>query len=309
MKYEDALGRLESVTVYPGYATAKCPAHPDASPSLSIVRDHDNNAWVTCWAGCDWRKILEAISSSTSGERRVIPTVSYDPEHNKEAALKIWDEAYYTVGGSPVETYLKNRGLNNGYTTDIRYHRALRHSSGAYFPAMVTAITDVEGEVVGIHRTYLTVDGKKAEVQPNKMMLGNCRGGAVRFRGRTAADDSTVFITEGIETALSIRQLFGDVQVYAALSVYGLRSIQLPSWVKRVIVVADGDQLGTPAFMAAQRAVVELRRRGLEVVMLRCPFEDEDFNDILQKKEGRLCSCRLSSCSQCLCACHLKERS
>ena len=49
-----------------------------------------------------------------------------------------------------------------------------------------------------IHRTYLARDGAgKAPVDPQKMMLGPCRGGAVRLADPT----DTLMVGEGIEPA------------------------------------------------------------------------------------------------------------
>jgi hypothetical protein len=47
---------------------------------------------------------------------------------------------------------------------------------------MVALIVNVDGAPIGIHRTYLALDGKaKAPVAPAKMTLGSCRHGAVRL--------------------------------------------------------------------------------------------------------------------------------
>ena len=59
--------------------------------------------------------------------------------------------------------------------------------------ALVT--TGVDGTALAVHRTFLARDGGgKAPVDPQKMMLGPCRGGAVRLadpgaRLRHALDD------------------------------------------------------------------------------------------------------------------------
>jgi hypothetical protein len=63
MRVEDFLTRLESVRhVGRGYR-ARCPAHPDHSPSLSI-RDGDWGILLRCWAGCALREITSALGLS-----------------------------------------------------------------------------------------------------------------------------------------------------------------------------------------------------------------------------------------------------
>lgn len=56
------LSRLECVrNTGPGKWMAKCPAHPDRRPSLSIRETADGRILLHCFAGCDIRAVLEAI--------------------------------------------------------------------------------------------------------------------------------------------------------------------------------------------------------------------------------------------------------
>ena len=102
---------------------ARCPAHDDREPSLSI-RDADNGkVLVRCHAGCDQRDVIAALRSRRYGKspgrqegrfprkvRRRLPNEP-DPDALKrtEAALAIW-QASQPPEGTPVETYLRSRG-------------------------------------------------------------------------------------------------------------------------------------------------------------------------------------------------------
>ena len=110
---------------------------------------------------------------------------------------------------------------------------------------------------VAIHRTFLARDGTgKAPVDPQKMMLGPCRGGAVRL----ADADAVLMVGEGIETCLSAMQATG-YPAWAALSASGLPTLELPSIVREVIILADGDAPGEAAARCgAHRWVGEGRR-------------------------------------------------
>lgn len=84
---------------------------------------------------------------------------------------------------------------------------------------MVGLVTHgANGGAVAIHRTFLARDGKgKAQVEPQKMILGPCRGGAVRL----APAVELLMVGEGIETCLAAMQ--GTRQpAWAALSTSGL---------------------------------------------------------------------------------------
>ncbi len=132
------------------------------------------------------------------------------------------------------------------------------------------------GEPMGIHRTFLAKDGSaKAPVERSKMMLGPCRGGAVRL----APAGSTLMIGEGIETCLSAMQATGK-PAWAALSTSGLRTLDLPEVVKEVIVLADGDDGGEAA---AQASATRWKKEGRRVRIARPP-RGMDFNDMLLAK-------------------------
>ena len=56
---EQILSGLEKVRKTTKGWTARCPAHEDRSPSLTIAEG--SKGWLfKCWAGCDFSDILEA---------------------------------------------------------------------------------------------------------------------------------------------------------------------------------------------------------------------------------------------------------
>src|SRR5262249_44157984 len=140
----------------------------------------------------------------------------------------------------------------------IRFHRQLRHRSGLHFPAMVAAINDRDGGFTGIQRTYLKPDGTgKAEVEPNKMVLGRERGCSVHL----TAGGSELVLCEGIETGLSILQATGR-HVWVALGTANLGQLELPAFVREVIIAADADE---PGMKAGRDAAESYNWRGYQV--------------------------------------------
>ena len=127
---------------------------------------------------------------------------------------------------------------------------------------------------LAIHRTFLARDGGgKAPVDPQKMMLGPCRGGAVRL----AEPGNVLMVGEGIETCLAAMRATGH-PAWAALSTSGLRALDLPKDVRDVIVLADGDD---PGEAAAQECARRWTREGRRVRIARPP-QGMDFNDLLK---------------------------
>src|SRR5262249_34768008 len=108
-------------------------------------------------------------------------------------------DAAAPAAGSPLEMfYLPGRGITISAPSSIRYAANLRHKeSGQLLPVMVAAVQNLDGQIVGAHRTFLTGDCRKKTPFTNaKKMSGECWGGAVRF----AAAAEAMAIGEGIET-------------------------------------------------------------------------------------------------------------
>jgi DNA primase len=107
------------------------------------------------------------------------------------------------------------------------------------------------------------------------MMLGPCRGGAVRL-GEPGA---VLMVGEGIETCLAAMQATGNA-AWAALSTSGLRSLDLPPAFRDLIVLADGDE---PGEAAAQDCALRWKCEGRRVRIARPP-QGMDFNDLLKAR-------------------------
>lgn len=198
---------------------------------------------------------------------------------NKAAALRLWRDAR-PAAGTVVEAYLRRRGITAPIPATLRFHPRLKHPSGVYLPTMIAAVQAVDGTIVGIHRTFLRADGTgKADVEPNRLMLGACKGGAVRFAKAAAM----MALTEGIETGLSVAQECPGLAVWAALSTSGLRAIEVPACVQTVIICADHDAPGKAAMIAA---ALRFTKQGRIVKFAIPPNLHNDFNDLLAVGTG-----------------------
>ncbi|NWG26492.1 MAG: toprim domain-containing protein [Pseudorhodoplanes sp.] len=269
---------------------ARCPAHDDSSPSLAISAGRHGKVLVRCHAGCDQCDVIAALSERglwaaigkrTGGiARKHRKNLEREPDPDAkartEAARAIW-RASHDIAGSLGETYLRSRGLALSPLPSLRFHPGLKHASGGVWPAMVALVGNGEtGEALAVHRTFLARDGQgKAPVDPPKMMLGPCRGGVVRL----GEPSDVLMVGEGIETCLAAMQATGK-PAWAALSTSGLRSLDLPRAIAKVIVLADGDE---PGEAAAQLCARRWQREGRSVRIARPP-SGMDFNDLLKAR-------------------------
>jgi hypothetical protein len=264
---------------------ARCPAHNDHTPSLSLRDKNNGKVLVRCHAGCTQDEVIATLKASglwaLSGPRvtkiphPIIQRAAPDPDAGNRinVALSIWQRAKPS-NGTLVERYLRSRGLRLPATTALRFDAALRHISGDYWPAMIALVTRGEDAApLAIHRTFLARDGAgKASVDPKKMMLGPCRGGVVRL----AEPGDVLLVGEGIETCLAAMQETGHA-AWAALSTSGLRALRLPKEIHDVIVLADGDD---PGEAAAHDCAVRWKRERRRVRIARPP-KGMDCNDLL----------------------------
>lgn len=181
---------------------------------------------------------------------RAMPNGEGDDGKRRRAKLEaLWQEAktLSTVPATdPVRLYLASRGLYGRSIGELRSHPLLDYweelddgeKSHERWPAMLALVTDDDGRIVTLHRTYLTPDGAKAPVEcPKKLYAGNTRGGLIRL----GEPGDILGIAEGIETALSARTIF-KMPVWSAVSVGGFQNFtKVPDGVRKVVVFGDND--------------------------------------------------------------------
>jgi len=145
------------------------------------------------------------------------------PQGSPEAARRLWAMTK-PLAGTLAEAYLRGRGIAN-----LRGCEALRFHPKCWYrgdddprdqlrdawPALIAAVTALDGAITGVHRTWLDpASACKAPVSTPRRAMGLLLGNGVRF-GR--AVDAMV-AGEGLETILSLRQVMPWMAAVAALS-------------------------------------------------------------------------------------------
>jgi hypothetical protein len=148
------------------------------------------------------------------------------------------------------EAYLRKRGITtlNG-PANLRFHprcyyRSDHDSPTETWPAMIAAVTDLDGNITGVHRTWLDPAGHdKAPVDTPRRAMGNLLGNAVRF----GVAHDVMAAGEGIETMLSLRCVMPTMPMVAALSAAHLAAMLFPGALRRLYVARDNDPAGNAA--------------------------------------------------------------
>lgn len=140
------------------------------------------------------------------------------------------------------------------------YYRDHEDAPRQSFPALLAAVTDLDGTITGVHRTWLDVPRRdKARIADPRRSLGSILGNGVRLG--SALD--VVLAGEGIETVLSLKSILPDLPMIAGLSANHLAALDLPSTLRRLYIGLDDDPAGRgAAFHLRQRAEAQ----GIEVV-------------------------------------------
>lgn len=208
---------------------------------------------------------------------------------NRLKLMALWNSADTIADSDPAGQYLINRGLIVPEMGELRFHTGLDYWRDGQcigqFPAMLAAVTSPTGELITIHRTYLTPDGRKALVPTVKKLCspaGVMGGTSIKLGTPATRSDGRlgIGIAEGIETALAASILF-DVPVWAGVSAHGLASFTPPPNVRNVYVFGDNDVNQTGQKAAAQLAD-RLTRQGF-TVRIHTPPAIGDWNDELMK--------------------------
>ncbi|WP_208442456.1 DUF7146 domain-containing protein [Bartonella raoultii] len=265
------------------YGSARCPAHDDQLPSLSLANGHDGRLLLTCYAGCSFKEIIQALKRIGLLGKQAFVDKTYDhglslSKQKAERAQKIWQQSQ-PIKDTLAETYLRMRGITCELPADLRFHDKCPHPLGMTLLALVALIKGAGS--FAIHRTFLQANGCKTDQKPAKAMLGSVMGDAVHL---SQANPKHLVICEGIETGLSLLSglISEPVNLWASLSTSGMMRMNLPPIKGRLTIAMDGDDAGCKAgFTLAKRAYSQ----GFEVFIMQAP-NTLDFNDFLSFQKG-----------------------
>jgi putative DNA primase/helicase len=279
---------------------AKCPAHGDRTPSLSI-RDADGTTLIFCHAGCNAESVLAAVDLSwvdLGGRSRAASpsrhmwrrqtvasendVTSLEAQEKKKRCDRLWGECVTLDDprAAPVQHYLSARIhpsiISRLDRAVVRCHPMLDHydpdtGRASAWPAMVALVQAPNGENVGLHRTWIDGDAKAPVTIPRKTLSAgrSMLGGAIRLMKAAPV----LGLAEGVETALALNHLRG-FPVWSCISAMLLTHVELPALVREVRIGVDVDisQTGRNAAHALGDRLRRSRR-----VILEWPTQSREF--------------------------------
>ncbi len=250
-------------------------------------------------SGSDARKKVVRVSSPVAQVPVRLYQYRSEEEDKKLCARRddLWSESIPVTHQQALvaQRYLMRRKLPVRYAGTL--HQALRfHSKVPYFdeegkitghyPTLLCNVSDMDGNMVTLHRTYLSPDGYKAPVESAKKLMsvpnGKTLAGCCIKLGTPTS--SVLGYSEGLENALAAHAGSGTV-VWAGVSATLLEQVTPPPCIKLVCGWGDRDHSGR-----GEAAVKKLKERlwsiGIQVQIFMPPMpipesaSGVDWNDV-----------------------------
>jgi len=189
------------------------------------------------------------------------------------------------IAGTLAARYLAGRGiLLTAREPPLRFHpgcyyRDLATGETQTLPALIAAVTTLDGRITGLQRTWLdpTGDGK-AHVDDPRRSLGSLLGNGIWLGLHPGTPVPVMAAGEGFETMASLRTVMPALPVAAATSANHLAGLTFPPGCCRLYIAADADAAG-------RHGIERLSRRAGEAGILAMVLRPQlgDFNDDLRQ--------------------------
>jgi hypothetical protein len=225
------LGSLECVKQSGSGFMARCPAHNDQKPSLSIAEGDDGRVLLQCHKGCSTESVVQEIGMTM---RDLMPiNGSTGP-----LADKIGGRGTRDKGASQPA---KRRVFSSAKEAVA----SLDKSNGPH--AQLWTYHDTHGNPVGVVARWQTPSGK--DYRPVSQVEGGwCIGGMPEprplYRLPELSDATCIFIVEGEKAA----EAAGSLGLTATTSPHGAKSAAKADWSplagKEVVLLPDNDEAG-----------------------------------------------------------------
>ncbi len=255
---------------------------------------------------------LEELSKKTGFEARTIVN-NHQVNQKKEQQLTQNREQYINKveklysSSKPIKDtvgekyFYEHRGIKALLPNNFRFKSRCWHDElKTYRPAVIIPGYDPHGKLQSISRIYLNNDGSKLDESFEdqegclqkatiKKNYGPTSHATIKINENPKSE--ITLVTEGIENALSIKQVHIDANIISSFGVGQLKNLTIEPGTKTVILCADHDGIANHTKMPMLDALQRWKEQGYQV-KIAMPFDSNlqkrfDFNDLL-KTQGEL---------------------
>lgn len=185
------------------------------------------------------------------GKDESLPSPALAANSRTESARKLFrigKPTYRTLASA----YLLGRGIKR-FGAALKFHPTVyvtpfEDGNTERHPALLAKITNNEGVITGVARTFLDPETKGLAKFPDpKRVLGQLYGNAIRFgKGKPKED---LIVGEGLENVLSVGTALPEFDLASCLTANHLGVFDPPTHVKRLWIARDKDAAGEAAAM------------------------------------------------------------
>ncbi len=276
-----------------------CGGYPDGAGLLMAIKGWD---FRTCL-----EKVADAlnIDDSTNSRPEFNRKKFVAPEPTEEELIeakrlinkrdKIISECVSLQHKSalPARIYFSSRGLSEvgRLGGEVLFHPGLESwkdkKEGGFelegvFPAIVAIIRNVKGEVKNIHRTFITNDGRKADLpSPRKMgaaiLTDPVKGCSIQIMPPARI----MGVAEGLETTLAVCEAYAgkvNIAMNSVINTSLMKCWEPPVGCEIVVIFADLDK-SQAGQVAAQELYDRLTSMGI-LCFLALPEEEESLENV-----------------------------
>lgn len=265
-----------------------------------IDNRNNNGTWIcTCGSGDIWslltatqskdfatlaREIDEIIGNEFNSKKPDTTSKTQTDTDKLRARVVQKFQILENLKNTPADGYLKNRGITIQLNTlaNIKYSNREQIGRDTY-GAMYALATDQTGTLCYLHRTILNGENKAkipAPKQLKSLQEKNYLSYAKSVAIRLFPVASTLGIAEGIETALSCKQIY-QCNTWSTINANFMSKFIAPQGVEKLIIFADTDKSLTghsAAFACGRRNLTA--KNDVKTVIIRWARQG-DFNDTL----------------------------
>lgn len=238
--------------------------------------------------------INENRTPISSQPKKIIPE-SINPDMQNKIDRIVKD--LKPIQGTVVEKYLREvRKIDDlSNIKDIYYHNAMYDSSSTSQiknkPAMVVVGRDNDQKIVCLQATFLDPQtGQKAnDTDIKKRSFGKVSGNPAIIQDIEKNEKSISFIAEGVETALSVKQITGNTsKIFVTMGISNLKNIPIDQLDKTVVIIADNDGANANNLKRIDefaKQLIDHQKTVLIATPNKIPgLEKSDYNDMLIKQ-------------------------
>ncbi|MDO4640782.1 MAG: toprim domain-containing protein [Neisseria sp.] len=246
------------------------------------------------------------------------PKTSTERAQDHQAALTLlWDKSVPVSDSDAVTAYLRSRGLfvQAGISSMLRFQPEAPYwvqitDSGlkciGHFPAMIAAVFSLDGQLQGLHLTYLkaarsTFRAKNLPANtfaklnirhpetgqplPAKKMRSRLPGSLIGNAVQLFPIDQQgrLIVAEGIETAIAAHELFG-LPAWACLSANGLKTFLFPDCLKELLIVADHDEPRPIGYEAAHALAIRAIKAGIKTRIWQPDYAGDALDELNRRQ-------------------------